>query len=383
MSVSGSSTAYLSKNSGLPSATSSWTWHIWIKAAGYPAGALVAYNKTGGSDEYSGFDSGGTTVYNAYVYDTVVGNGANASIITGSYTGWVFIACRHVGGTTAYDYGVRKEGDATITWTTLNFGTELTLLNTLSIFSDGFGGGGPATAKAFVMLASTPSDASMLTRSQSLTDPGGTNTFLALNNAATATTNTGSSGTWSSSGTLTDGASEPDPTLGLLNVGTTTIGNDVSSSDGGNGIACRYNLSVTAILRSISIYVATPAGLMNLAVFASVSSSTPGALLVQTGPVSPISGWNSFFVTPTTVTAGDFWIGYTTNDNANGIANYTPSPSYPWAVDLTLPASNTFNNPWVPDLGWPYTDHRLSSYATFDVTGGPGVNTASISWIHI
>ena len=101
-----------------------------------------------------------------------------------------------------------------------------------------------------------------------------------------------------------------------ITVGETSV---LSSSDSGNRnllIAQQTTLAQPATLQSLSIYVTGYFGQVRLGVYdATGPGGGPGAKKAETSSFSPSSGWNTISVSPVQLSAGTYWLAYTTSSS--------------------------------------------------------------------
>ncbi len=88
-------------------------------------------------------------------------------------------------------------------------------------------------------------------------------------------------------------------------------------------------LSLPAILQSISVRSAN-AGTLQLGIYQDNGSNYPGNLLVQTGPMSVVAGWNTLPIPNTVVSPGTYWLAYSGCSASNPATIYydVPGTSY-------------------------------------------------------
>ncbi len=199
--------------------TGDFTYCIWVKcnAGEYGGGGdqtILGWGNTGGSSEGFGIAVLGAsnTQLTAFVFRAGGGEFPQQAVLTGSSTVWVCIAVRHTSGSGNYDISYRLEGATTWTTNALTLTTQITNAGSVFVGDDQFGE--PAAnsdTRHFFCQATRMSDAALLTASQNINSaPAGTNLhWLRLLDSSTATTNGGTAGNWTSSGSLQTAATEP------------------------------------------------------------------------------------------------------------------------------------------------------------------------------
>jgi len=214
MSVLSTSTAnYLSRGATFPSGSADFTLGCWCRVNSYATSFTQVFGVSNGAGNGFGCDTAEILATDLCVF---IYNGANfpVAIASGSYTGWVWFAIVHVGGTNVYTVYWRKEGQSVLSSSPQNVGGEITGFTNFNVFWDG---GGPAVntnIRSFFVQTTAMSAATLLAVSQNLIAPSGTNdTYLDLANATSPGTNTGTGGNFTVHGTLTTDPSDPDPEL--------------------------------------------------------------------------------------------------------------------------------------------------------------------------
>ena len=106
----------------------------------------------------------------------------------------------------------------------------------------------------------------------------------------------------------------PAPTITM---GITSVGPTVDSGNAGLILAQSASLTQTATLKSLSFYIGTVSGSFDLALYdASGANGSPGALLVVSGPFTPVSGWNTVTMSPVVLNPGSYWLAYEVSSNS-------------------------------------------------------------------
>ena len=119
-----------------------------------------------------------------------------------------------------------------------------------------------------------------------------------------------------------DGSSTFSTTFGE----TSSAGND-DSGNGGLLLAQSASLANTATLQSLSFYVNTAVGDLQLGIYTD-SSGAPGTLITSTSTFTPTTGWNTQSVTPTDLATGTYWLAYEPQNNGlhfpffSGVGSY-------------------------------------------------------------
>lgn len=157
-----------------------------------------------------------------------------------------------------------------------------------------------------------------------------------------------------------------DPTV-TFDVGVTTV---LPSTDQATDLTLQeHTLSVAAPVLSVSIYIKITGGQIVGCVYAANGpNGGPGTLLAQTGPFTPVSGWNTRPVqSSVSIPAGKVWIGYLPENAVVGIAkggNSYKNAYIARAWSTGLPAA-------FPTSGYSSTTTGFSVYATFTGTSPP------------
>jgi hypothetical protein len=204
----------------LPTMTGAFTIIWWQKcnSGEYGAGGeniIVGMGTTGGSSEGLLLDVGisANTTLTAVAFRTGGTDLQSTNVLTGSDTGWVCCMWRHAAGSATYRFSFRRENQFTWTTTSLTLGAQITTTGgSLFVGTDQFNEHAlNSLTCSYVVQEIEATDSQALTWSQNIDAvPSGTNVHrLRLATAATATTNDGTGGTWTSTGTLQDDAGEP------------------------------------------------------------------------------------------------------------------------------------------------------------------------------
>jgi hypothetical protein len=207
---------FVGRTGGFPA---TFTFGVWLRINSYSTnftqGILWANNLGGGGGGGVDTDeSGSSTTLDAYVF-----KGATedfVSILTGSYTNWVFVALTHTSGSNNFDVYWRNQEQAYLNHHTLNCGADLDLNAGLSV-AGGSGEVSATNARNFFLKNSVLTATQILASSMSMGAPSGSNeTYLVLSSATGAGTNGGTGGNWTVTGALaTDSTagSQPEPDL--------------------------------------------------------------------------------------------------------------------------------------------------------------------------
>ncbi|MGE5223808.1 MAG: hypothetical protein ACM3PY_15325, partial [Omnitrophica WOR_2 bacterium] len=115
---------------------------------------------------------------------------------------------------------------------------------------------------------------------------------------------------------------------------TITIGdtNILSFNDSGNGnllVAQRTSLSQPATLNSISFYVRTASGRLQLGIY-DEADGQPNHLLTSTPVFTPVVGWNTLALSPISLAPGYYWLAYLPESNSLGFQADPSSGSGRW-----------------------------------------------------
>jgi hypothetical protein len=103
-------------------------------------------------------------------------------------------------------------------------------------------------------------------------------------------------------------------------IGETSI---LSMADGGNGnmlLTQQVSLGKTATILSLSFYVTTASGYLQLGIYdATGPNGSPGTLKAATASFKPVGGWNTANVTSkVSLPAGTYWLAYLPSSNSLG-----------------------------------------------------------------
>lgn len=205
---------HVRRTTGLPAGSASSEWGGWIKVGSYASPFVNIFARMGtfGAAPLIGIDTEetGADSLDAFVYDGAIDA---VSIQTGALTDWVWVCVQHTAGTDDYVIKYRLEADTSVTTvgTITAPGGEVTSADSITLFDFGFGDPVNSTICCFFVSSTLSSDAALFARSNDLDfDGSGLNTWLRLADAATAAANDGTAGSWTATGTLADGANEPD-----------------------------------------------------------------------------------------------------------------------------------------------------------------------------
>ena len=247
----------------LPTMTGDWIFGIWVKPnSGEYGGASETISfglgTTGGSSEGLLLDVGvvNNTTLSAVVFRTGGSDLQSTNILTGSDTGWVFVAFQHSSGSATYNIRWRRENQTTFTSVNLTLGAQITTVGgSIFVGTDQFNEHAlDSDTRHMFCQATTMSDATLLTASQNINSaPAGTNLhWLRLLDATSAATNGGTAGDWTVTGTLQTASTEPTEALGPTintqpqNV-TTYVGNTanftVSATTSGGTLTYQWKLN--------------------------------------------------------------------------------------------------------------------------------------------
>jgi hypothetical protein len=198
----------VTRTSGLPSTTVSFSLIIVFKPLSYGTDFMQVFEVTGSGGIALGIDSdeNNANVMAAYVFD---GSFQALDLAAANSTAWIGVAFTHDGAGTAYKVYKVVEGD-----------TSATLVGTLDVGAEGSytaaGVGDDPGVAADVDVTSFGFFASELTSGQVYTaitnlarDGSADNTWLQFASGATAGTNAGTAGNYTATGTPTTSASEP------------------------------------------------------------------------------------------------------------------------------------------------------------------------------
>src|ERR1700735_4008398 len=126
---------------------------------------------------------------------------------------------------------------------------------------------------------------------------------------------------WSCSGSnggTTASCAAPLASSTSISIGETAV---LSVPDSGNANlipAQSVTLPENATIQSLSFYVTTAAGQLELGIYDSTGpNGGPGALLAQTSAFTPVTGWNTAdVITPVALAAGNYWLAYFPSSNS-------------------------------------------------------------------
>lgn len=193
--------------------SSDFTMGAWIREKSYAAdfASCFSFNGAPGHASILMVDCNETSPgdLTAFLQD---GSSDTLLIKTGSFTGWIAVAFRHVGGTSDYEVLYRLEGDTSMTSAgTLNIGSEANL-GWLRVANDDLGDPTDTDVRAFFanQVAMSDGDIYDLFQNYQFFDGSGFKVFLPLLRAATVLHNDGIGGDWTrQDGTPTDEVSQP------------------------------------------------------------------------------------------------------------------------------------------------------------------------------
>jgi hypothetical protein len=138
--------------------------------------------------------------------------------------------------------------------------------------------------------------------------------------------------------------STPVPTTtGTITMGETNILNQDDYGNGSLFLAQQTNLSQGGIIQSLSFYVTSAAGRLQLGVY-SDNNGKPQDLIAQTGEFTPVVGWNTRDVqTPTQLAEGTYWLVYLPESNSlhfRVTASGTTLYGYPYTTLTSVAPAN-------------------------------------------
>lgn len=126
----------------------------------------------------------------------------------------------------------------------------------------------------------------------------------------------------------------------VFHLGKDTVG---GNTDGGNGslaLGQQAVLTTPGILQSLSFYVLTAVGDLNLGV-ATASGSQPGTEILETGTFTPTTGWNTVAVPDTPLSAGTYYLIHSPTSNS---LEYKYDSDGSYSQEAVPPGEITF--PW-------------------------------------
>lgn len=160
------------------------------------------------------------------------------------------------------------------------------------------------------------------------------------------------------------------PTATQTNQSTLTIGETgvLGTNDSGNGnllVAQQVVLGQPATLQSLSFYVNSASGKLQLGIY-DTSSGSPRSLLASSSIFTPVSGWNTVSVPATSLAAGTYWLAYLPESSS---LSFPMNPSGParWFSPAFGSMPGTFSTASNSGI------YHWSFYATLNTNGGPTV----------
>lgn len=151
---------------------------------------------------------------------------------------------------------------------------------------------------------------------------------------------------------------------------TSSAGDFTDSGNAGFAVAQKITLSVTASLVSLSFFVTTVAGQVNLGIY-SDSSGQPGALLGSTGLFTPSTGFNTKPLALASLAPGDYWLAHSPTSNGLNYQGFNTGGTNAFRSTTAGNLPNPYGTLFQPEdvFIWSY-------FATFDSGFDP--STASI-----
>lgn len=98
-----------------------------------------------------------------------------------------------------------------------------------------------------------------------------------------------------------------------MTIGAATVYTAVDSGNAGLILAQRADLNRKSTLKSISFYVTTASGTLQLAIYS--GASKPTTLIASTPLFNATVGWNTKDLTPVILAAGTYWLVYLPSSN--------------------------------------------------------------------
>ena len=198
----------VTRTSGLPDTTTSFSIVIVFQGLSFGTDFMQVFEITGSGGIAIGIDSDEVTAnaFGAYVSD----GGVDACDVTAaSSTAWTGVGITHDGATTSYKVYKVLEGDTSATLVdTLTTGVEGNY--TAAGVGDDPGVAADVNVSSFGMFASELTAAQVFEVITTMSRDGSAdNTWLPFDTAATAGTNKGTAGAYTVTGTPTDAAAEP------------------------------------------------------------------------------------------------------------------------------------------------------------------------------
>jgi hypothetical protein len=128
--------------------------------------------------------------------------------------------------------------------------------------------------------------------------------------------------------------------------------------------ASKFQLTRDGVVESITAYFARTGFSAKTAIYTD-NNGAPGTLIVQSGGKTvSVTGWNTFTITPKTLTAGYYWLCVvSSSDSSVGVMSPTASNTHAWKT-------TTYANDYPSTFGTPsgYEKTATSIYATYTVT---------------
>lgn len=126
--------------------------------------------------------------------------------------------------------------------------------------------------------------------------------------------------------------------------------------------ACKFTLSETAIIQSITLYVNAGYGDIRLAIYDD-DAGDPGALQCETASEATDAGWNTLnTATNPTLSPGTYWLAWHIANDGENIRNKAGTSNQ---LAYRFHEYGAFPDPFTPE--W-YADEEYSIYSTYTTT---------------
>jgi hypothetical protein len=195
-----------------PSGAGDFEIRGWVRIDGYSTNdqGFVALGLA--SEQFIGCETADTGAgnFDAWCYGGGVGDAV--AILTGSDTDWVFVCLQKAASSSEWTVKFLREGESSITTVgTIDSGTEPTTMDTTHVGNNPFGSPQNSTQCSFGIYAGLHTDSELVAIANDLDYSGGSSedTFLRMTAASGGSTNSGTGGSFSTSGTPTNGSDEP------------------------------------------------------------------------------------------------------------------------------------------------------------------------------
>lgn len=143
-------------------------------------------------------------------------------------------------------------------------------------------------------------------------------------------------------------------------------GDVIDSGNTNTAIGSKFTNATTGNVVSLSMYITTVAGQLNLGIYEDNGFNAPHTKIAETGLFTPTTGWNTVSIgTPVAVTPGSYWLAFAGTDGGLEYPAFFAAPGY----------FNTSSLPGEIPVSWTSVgggSAHWAIYASVDDGGGGG-----------